>query len=554
MSASVKPRKILVTASLAYANGPLHLGHLVEYYQADIWARFQRLRGNHCLYIGGSDAHGTPIMLAAQAQKQDPKTYVKEIQQQHAQDFADAGVGFDTFYITDSPEAESLLSTIYAKLQTKSDIEKREITQPYDEQAGMFLPDRFIKGDCPRCQAADQYGDNCEACGATYSNTELVNAYSVLSGTPPVMKQTEHYFFALANYSDALKAWITDPQHLQTSVAHKTLEWFADGLKNWDISRDAPYFGIKIPGCEDKYFYVWFDAPLGYISIFQHLCNQRSDLNWNDYWDKNSDTELHQFIGKDIQYFHCLFWPALLMSADLRTPTSIHTHGFLTVNGKKMSKSRGTFVTARQYLDQFSPEYLRYYFAAKLNDQVEDIDLNAEDFVSRVNADLVGKFANIASRCARFINRDFDNQLADSLHDPELWQAFVDHSEVIAEHYEKRHYAQAVRCIMQLADRANQYIDQHKPWTLAKQNPQDPLVQLICSQGLQCFRALALWLSPILPHTACQIAGFLNTPLDNWSQLSQPLLGHRISPFKPLLTRLDLAAVTRLFSIEDMPN
>lgn len=550
---SAATRRLLVTASLPYANGALHLGHLVEYWQADIWARFQRLRGHDCLYIGGSDAHGTPIMLAAKAQGISPAEYVAGINQQHAEDFRDALVSFDHFYTTESPEADELLQSIYPKLQASGDISQQEISQPYDTEADMFLPDRFIKGNCPRCDAADQYGDNCEVCGATYTNDELKNPYSVISGTTPISKQTQHYFFQLPHYTEALREWINDPQHLQAAVAHKMSEWFEGGLKAWDITRDAPYFGIKIPGCEDQYFYVWLDAPLGYISIFQHYCKQQNQMqagsmDWHDYWDKNSDVELHQFIGKDILYFHSLFWPAVLMSAGLRTPTRVHAHGFLTVNAKKMSKSRGTFVTVRQYLDKFAPEYLRYYFAAKLNEHIEDIDLNADDFVLRVNSDLVGKFANIGSRCARFINRDFDNKLASTLHNPELWERFIAHSDQIAQHYEARQFAQAMRLIMECADLANQYIDQHKPWTLAKANPQDPQVQLICSQGLQFFRALALWLSPVLPDTTQRIADFLQTPMQHWDELSTPLLDHEIKAFKPLLTRLDLASVQQLFS------
>ena len=542
-------KRMIVTASLPYANGPLHLGHALEYWQADIWARFQRLCGHECLYICGSDAHGTPIMLAAEKQNLDPETYVAQIQQQHAQDFAEALVAFDHFYTTESPEERELLNEIYPRLQAKGDITEKIIQQAYDTKAQMFLPDRYIKGQCPACGAKDQYGDNCEACGRTYSTTDLVEPYSVVSGSTPSQKQTVHYFFELANYTDKLRAWISDENHLAPAVANKMLEWFESGLQSWDITRDAPYFGIKIPGTEDKYFYVWLDAPLGYISIFQNYCStQAPQYNWQDDWQTGSTTELHHFIGKDVLYFHALFWPAILMSADLRLPTSIQAHGFLTIGGKKMSKSRGTFITLRQYLEHFDPEYLRYYFAAKLTPHIEDIDLSPQDFVNRVNADLVGKFANIASRCARFINRDFNNQLASSMHDTKLWQAYVDGHSAITTAYATRNFAQAMRLIMELADLANQYIDQHKPWTLAKANPQDPQVQLICTQGLNCFRALALWLSPVLPATQKKVASFLNSSLDDWESMSTPLLQHSINTFTPLLTRLKLEDVTKILT------
>lgn len=545
-----KAREMIITASLPYANGPLHLGHLLEYSQADIWHRFQKMLGNKPQFICGSDAHGTPIMLGAEKNNLPPEDYVAQIQQQHAQDFKDALVEFDIFYTTESEEEQQTVTDIFPKLQQKGDISEREIEQAYDNEAKMFLPDRYIKGECPCCGAKDQYGDSCEACGSTYSNTNLKNAYSTVSGSTPIKKKTKHLFFELDHYREQLKKWIENPECLQKPVANKLMEWFGEGLHAWDITRDKPYFGILIPGYTDKYFYVWLDAPLGYMAIFRKLCKQNTALDFDHYWKQDSSTELHHFIGKDVMYFHALFWPAILMSAGLRTPSSIKVHGFLTINGKKMSKSRGTFITVRDYLDHFSAEAIRYYFAAKLGTQVEDIDLDAKDFIERINSDLVGKFINIGSRCARFINRDFNNKLADTLDNTALWESLQNTADKVSQHYQLCQYSQAVRCIMQYADEVNQYIDQKQPWKLAKANPQDHMVQLICSQGIQCFRGLAILLAPIIPQTAAACSRFLNSPINDWQQIKNPLLGHNIEKFEPLMTRLDLKQAEKLFANE----
>ena len=537
-----KPRQILITTALVYANGAIHLGHMLEHIQADIWARFQKMRKNQCLYICGNDAHGTPIMINAEKQGVTPEAMIHRIHIEHQQDFSDFFVDFDHFDITHAPENQTLVNLVYERLTAKGDITTRTIEQAYDPIKNMFLPDRYVKGECSFCGAKNQYGDNCEACGATYAPTDLKDPVSILSGSTPIRKESVHYFFHLAHYADALKQW-GESGHLQPEVMHKLAEWFESGLKAWDISRDAPYFGFEIPDAPGKYFYVWLDAPIGYIACFEKLCQLRNDLTLENYWGKESQTELYHFIGKDIIYFHALFWPAILKSADFRLPSAIFTHGFLTVNGQKMSKSRGTFITARDYLNHLNPEYLRYYFAAKLNSHVEDIDLNFTDFMQRINADLVGKFVNIASRCAGFITKFFDGQLAMPLENCALWNTCLTQGETIAQLYETREYHQAMREIMLLADQTNQYIDAMKPWVLAKSSDTLPDVQAICSLGLNVFRVLMIYLKPVLPKTAKAVEAFLNIPPLMWQDIDNPLLNHRINPFQPLLQRIDLASI-----------
>jgi len=535
---SQKNRTILVTSALPYANGPIHIGHMVEYIQTDIWARFQRLRGQHCLYVCADDAHGTPIMLRARQQGITPEALIATSAKEHQADFADFSVHFDNYHSTHSDENRALSDMVFERNQQAGHITSRTITQAYDAQENMFLPDRFIKGECPRCGAADQYGDNCEACGATYSPTELKNAVSAISGTTPIEKETEHLFFKLTDFEDQLKDWIK-AGHLQSEVANKVEEWFETGLKEWGISRDAPYFGFEIPGHPGKYFYVWMDAPIGYMASFRNLCDRTPGLDFDHYWNSDSDTELYHFIGKDIINFHALFWPAMLSGAQLRTPTAIYAHGFLTVDGKKMSKARGSFIKARTYLDHLNPEYLRYYFAAKLGSGVEDIDLNLEDFMLRVNSDLVGKVVNIASRCAGFINKRFDGQLSAESSEPDLYRSFVDAGNDIADAYEQREYGQAIRKTMALADRANQYIDANKPWVLAKEEGKEQTVQDVCSVGLNLFRVLITYLQPVLPAMATEVERFLNLPALTWDAIDSPLTSHTINKFKPLMTRVE---------------
>ncbi len=546
-------RKILVTSALPYANAPLHIGHIVEYTQTDIWSRFQKMRGHQCWFVCASDAHGTPIMLNARKQGITPEELVARSSESQQQDFADFRIEFDNFHTTHSEENRELCNTIYERNRDAGHVESRSIVQAYDPQENMFLPDRFIKGDCPKCGAADQYGDNCESCGATYAPTELKNSYSVVSGAKPVDKESEHYFFKLADFEPMLKEWI-HKGHLQPEVTHKLDEWFESGLRAWDISRDAPYFGFEFPDHPGKYFYVWLDAPIGYAGSFKNLCDKTEGLDFDEFWEAGSDTEMYHFIGKDIIYFHALFWPAMLHGAGFRKPTAIHTHGFLTVNGQKMSKSRGSFIKARTYLDHLNPEYLRYYFAAKLGSGIDDIDLNLEDFAQRVNSDLVGKVVNIASRCAGFINKRYQGMLSHSVSEPNLFESFVNAGETIATHYEKREFSRAVREIMTLADKANQYIDEKQPWVIAKQEGKEQELQDICSMGINLFRVLMGYLRPILPATAEASEQFLNIGELSWSELANPLLGHKVNKFKALMTRVDTKQIDAMVeaSKEDM--
>ena len=530
-------RTILVTSALPYANGPIHIGHLVEYIQTDIWARFQKLRGHDCLYVCADDAHGTPIMLRAEQEGLTPEQLIERVGEEHRADFRDFHIGFDNYYSTHSPENRELAELIYRRNHEAGHITTRTITQAFDPEREMFLPDRFIRGECPRCGTADQYGDSCEACGATYAPTELKNPVSVVSGSTPVERESLHYFFRLADFEPMLREW-TSGDHVQDEVTNKLNEWFDAGLREWDISRDAPYFGFRIPDTGDKYFYVWLDAPIGYMASFRNLC-EREGLDFDAYWGRDSETELYHFIGKDIIYFHTLFWPAMLAGAGMRTPSAVFAHGFLTVDGQKMSKSRGTFIRARTYLDHLNPEYLRYYFAAKLGSGVDDIDLNLDDFIQRVNSDLVGKVVNIASRCAGFINKRFEGRLSVEFTEPALYREFIDASDAIAADYEARDYGHAIRKIMALADRANQYIDANKPWVLAKEAGREQQVQDVCSVGLNLFRVLATWLQPVLPAMAEQVESFLNLPAMRWDAIEVPLTDHRINKFKPLMTRVE---------------
>lgn len=533
-----KPRKILVTSALPYANGSLHLGHIVEHIQADIWVRFQKMLGNQCLYVCGDDAHGTPIMLRAEKLGITPEQLIADVKREHEKDFDDFLIEFDNYYTTHSPENHQLSLEFYQNIKSHGDIEVRTIQQAFDPVKNIFLPDRFIKGECPRCGALDQYGDSCEVCGATYAPSELKNPVSVISGTKPIEKSSEHLFFLLEKYSELLKKWIRSGK-LQEQVANKLNEWFEQGLRSWDISRDAPYFGFEIPDYPNKYFYVWLDAPIGYIASCKNLVTRRPDLNFESLWKMDSDYELYHFIGKDIIYFHALFWPAMLHAAGFRMPTAIFAHGFLTVNGQKMSKSRGTFIKARTYLNHLNPEYLRYYFAAKLTNRIDDLDLNLDDFTQRVNADLVGKIVNIASRCASFINKYFDNriQLQDS--NLPLLKEFIIAQQKIAESYDKREFHRVVRDITALADRANQFIDEQKPWVKIKQAQTQQQAQDICSIGLNLFRLLMIYLKPILPVMAKQAEQFLNVGPLSWHDHETLLTDHRINIFQPLAERIE---------------
>ena len=540
---SQSPRKILVTSALPYANAPLHLGHMLEQAQTDIWVRFQRSRGHDCRYVCADDAHGTAIMLSAEAAGRTPEEHIAAIQAQHEQDSAGFLIEFDHYHSTHSPENRSWSETIFKRLEANGHIAEREITQAYDPEKGMFLADRFIKGTCPKCKATEQYGDNCESCGATYSPADLIDPMSALSGATPVDKASKHLFFRLGDFEDLLTRW-TGSGQLQAPIANKLKEWLEAGLQDWDISRDAPYFGFEIPGHPGKYFYVWLDAPIGYIASHEVLCRETGD-DFDAYWLPGGDTELYHFIGKDIVNFHGLFWPAMLDSAGLRQPTAIYAHGFLTVNGVKMSKSRGTFILAETYLNHLDPEYLRYYFAAKLSAGVDDIDLNLEDFVQRVNADLVGKVVNIASRCAGFLRKKFNNQMSMVCSEPELVQSFIAAGEQIAELYDARELNRAMREIIGLADRANQYIDDKKPWVMAKDDALADQVQDVCSVGINLFRALATYLKPVLPAMAEKSETFLQTSLD-WTALDAPLVGHELAPFEPLLQRVDPEAVAAM--------
>lgn len=542
-------RRILVTSALPYANGAIHIGHLVEYIQTDIWVRFQKLRGHECWYVCADDTHGTPIMLRAQKEGVTPEQLIERMGAEHQRDFADFNIAFDNYYSTHSAENRTLAETIYKRLHDAGHIAKRTIQQAYDPVKQMFLPDRFIKGECPRCGAKDQYGDNCEVCGATYAATELKNAVSVLSGVAPVEKESEHYFFKLGDFEDVLRSWlfpdITQTRHVQPEVANKLDEWFSAGLQDWDISRDAPYFGFEIPDAPGKFFYVWLDAPIGYMASFQNLC-AKEKLAFDDFWGKDSSAELYHFIGKDILYFHALFWPAMLSGAGFRLPTAVNAHGFLTVNGQKMSKSRGTFINARTWLNHLNPEYLRYYFAAKLGARLDDIDLNLDDFSARINSNLVGKYVNIAARAAGFITQQFGGKLAASCARPELPRELQAAAQTIASHYENREFSEAVREIMALADKANAFVDEMKPWVLAKDPAQKELLHQVCTTSLNLFRLLTIYLKPVLPKLTAEVEKFLNVTPFTWNDSAKLLTDHLINPYQHLATRIDPKQIAAL--------
>lgn len=529
-------RKILITSALPYANGPIHLGHLLEYIQTDIWSRFQKARGHECYYVCADDAHGTPIMLKAQQQGISPEQMIAQTKIEHMADFADFAIAFDNYHSTHSAENRFFAEQIYNRLNAAGHIKRKTISQLYDPQKEMFLPDRFVKGDCPKCGALDQNGDSCDVCGATYSPTEVKNPRSVVSGATPVLKDSEHYFFDLPAFAEMLQEW-TRSGALQEEMANKLQEWFKDGLQMWDISRDAPYFGFEIPDAPGKFFYVWLDAPIGYLASFKNLCD-KTGIDFDSFWAKDAEAEIYHFIGKDIIYFHSLFWPAMLHGAGYRKPNAIFAHGFVTVNGAKMSKSRGTFIKARTYLEHLDPEYLRYYFASKLSSGITDLDLNLDDFTQKVNADLVGKVVNIASRCAGFISKRFAGKLSANLAEPALFADFIKAGDSIAQSYEQREFAKAIRDIMALADKANQYIDAKAPWVLVKDEAKQTEAHAVCSMGLNLFRVLMHYLKPVLPKMAADTEAFLNTEL-LWANFESPLLNHAINPFKALMQRVD---------------
>ncbi|KAB7701453.1 methionine--tRNA ligase [Plesiomonas shigelloides] len=537
-------RKLLVTCALPYANGSIHLGHMLEHIQADIWVRFQRMRGHEAYFVCADDAHGTPIMLKAQQMGIAPEQMIADVSTEHQADFAGFNISFDNYHSTHSDENRELASLIYGRLKENGFIKSRTISQLFDPEKSMFLPDRFVKGTCPKCKAEDQYGDNCEVCGATYSPTELINPRSAVSGATPVMKETEHFFFDLPSFEGMLKAWIRSGS-LQDEVANKMQEWFESGLQQWDITRDAPYFGFEIPDAPGKYFYVWLDAPIGYMGSFKNLCDKRGDINFDDFWKTDSEAELYHFIGKDIVYFHSLFWPAMLDGSQFRKPTNVFVHGYVTVNGAKMSKSRGTFIKAGTYLKHLDPDCLRYYYAAKLSARIDDLDLNLDDFVQRVNADIVNKLVNLASRNAGFITKRFDGKLADTLADAALYQEFTAAAELIAQAYESREYGKAIREIMALADKANRYVDEQAPWVVAKQEGRDADLQAICSMGINLFRVLMTYLKPVMPQLSERAEAFLNSEL-TWDAIATPLLGHQVNPFKALFSRIDTDKVNAM--------
>lgn len=550
-----KPRKILVTSALPYANGSIHLGHMVEHIQTDVWVRFQKLRGHECHYCCADDTHGTPVMLAAQKQGIAPEDMIAKVREEHLADFTGFFIGYDNYYSTHSPENKQFSQDIYRALKANGKIESRVIEQLFDPEKQMFLPDRFVKGECPKCHAQDQYGDNCEVCGTTYSPTELINPYSAVSGAKPELRESEHFFFKLGECADFLKAWTSgnNPHdgkpHLQPEALNKMKEWLGEGeettLSDWDISRDAPYFGFEIPDAPGKYFYVWLDAPVGYMASFKNLCD-RIGIDFDEYFKADSQTEMYHFIGKDILYFHALFWPAMLHFSGHRTPTGVYAHGFLTVDGQKMSKSRGTFITAKSYLEQgLNPEWMRYYIAAKLNSKIEDIDLNLQDFISRVNSDLVGKYVNIAARASGFIAKRFEGRLKD-VSGSALLAKLAAESDTIAEQYENREYARALRDIMALADAVNEYVDANKPWELAKQEGQDERLHEVCSELINAFTMLTAYLAPVLPQTAANAARFLNLDAITWANTRETLGEHAINKYEHLMQRVEQKQVDDL--------
>ncbi|BEE09299.1 methionine--tRNA ligase [Aeromonas dhakensis] len=544
---------MLVTCALPYANGSIHLGHMLEHIQADIWVRYQRMRGHQVHFVCADDAHGTPIMLKAQQLGITPEEMIAAVSQEHQADFAGFNISFDNYHSTHSDENRELAGLIYGRLQAGGKIKSRTISQLFDPEKSMFLPDRFVKGTCPKCKSPEQYGDNCDSCGATYSPTELIDPKSAVSGATPVMKDSEHFFFDLPQFEKWLAEWVRGSGAIQEEMANKMQEWFESGLQQWDITRDAPYFGFEIPGAPGKYFYVWLDAPIGYMASFKNLCNKRGDIDFDSYWKADSKAELYHFIGKDIAYFHCLFWPSMLEGAGFRKPTKVNVHGYVTVNGAKMSKSKGTFIKASTYLNHLDPECLRYYYAAKLNSRIDDLDLNLEDFVQRVNADVVNKLVNLASRNAGFIAKRFDGKLAATCAEPELYAEFANARTAIAEAYESREFSRAIREIMALADKANRYVDDKAPWVIAKQEGADAELQAVCSVGINLFRVLMAYLKPVMPHLAERAEAFLAETL-SWDGIATPLIDHTVAPFKALFSRIEPAKIDAMIeaSKEDL--
>lgn len=544
---------MLVTCALPYANGSIHLGHMLEHIQADIWVRYQRMRGHQVHFICADDAHGTPIMLKAQQMGITPEEMIAAVSQEHQADFAGFNISFDNYHSTHSEENRELASLIYTRLKEAGKISSRTISQLFDPEKAMFLPDRFVKGTCPKCKSPDQYGDNCDSCGATYSPTELIDPKSAVSGATPVMKDSEHFFFDLPQFEKWLAGWVRGSGAIQEEMANKMQEWFESGLQQWDITRDAPYFGFEIPGAPGKYFYVWLDAPIGYMASFKNLCNKRGDIDFDSYWKADSDAELYHFIGKDIAYFHCLFWPSMLEGAGFRKPTKVNVHGYVTVNGAKMSKSKGTFIKASTYLNHLDPECLRYYYAAKLNSRIDDLDLNLEDFVQRVNADVVNKLVNLASRNAGFIAKRFGGKLATTCAEPELYAEFANARAAISEAYESREFSRAIREIMALADKANRYVDDKAPWVIAKQEGADSDLQSVCSVGINLFRVLMAYLKPVMPQLAERAEAFLGETL-TWDGIAAPLVDHTVAPFKALFSRIEPAKIEAMIdaSKEDL--
>ncbi|MGN5163463.1 methionine--tRNA ligase [Aeromonas dhakensis] len=547
------PRTMLVTCALPYANGSIHLGHMLEHIQADIWVRYQRMRGHQVHFVCADDAHGTPIMLKAQQLGITPEEMIAAVSQEHQADFAGFNISFDNYHSTHSDENRELAGLIYGRLQAGGKIKSRTISQLFDPEKSMFLPDRFVKGTCPKCKSPEQYGDNCDSCGATYSPTELIDPKSAVSGATPVMKDSEHFFFDLPQFETWLADWVRGSGAIQEEMANKMQEWFESGLQQWDITRDVPYFGFEIPGAPGKYFYVWLDAPIGYMASFKNLCNKRGDIDFDSYWKADSEAELYHFIGKDIAYFHCLFWPSMLEGAGFRKPTKVNVHGYVTVNGAKMSKSKGTFIKASTYLNHLDPECLRYYYAAKLNSRIDDLDLNLEDFVQRVNADVVNKLVNLASRNAGFIAKRFDGKLAATCAEPELYAEFANARTVIAESYESREFSRAIREIMALADKANRYVDDKAPWVIAKQEGADAELQAVCSVGINLFRVLMAYLKPVMPLLAERAEAFLAETL-SWDGIAAPLVDHTVAPFKALFSRIEPAKIDAMIeaSKEDL--
>lgn len=544
---------MLVTCALPYANGSIHLGHMLEHIQADIWVRYQRMRGHQVHFVCADDAHGTPIMLKAQQLGITPEEMIAAVSQEHQADFAGFNISFDNYHSTHSDENRELAELIYGRLQAGGKIKSRTISQLFDPEKSMFLPDRFVKGTCPKCKSPEQYGDNCDSCGATYSPTELIDPKSAVSGATPVMKDSEHFFFDLPQFETWLADWVRGSGAIQEEMANKMQEWFESGLQQWDITRDAPYFGFEIPGAPGKYFYVWLDAPIGYMASFKNLCNKRGDIDFDSYWQADSEAELYHFIGKDIAYFHCLFWPSMLEGAGFRKPTKVNVHGYVTVNGAKMSKSKGTFIKASTYLNHLDPECLRYYYAAKLNSRIDDLDLNLEDFVQRVNADVVNKLVNLASRNAGFIAKRFGGKLAATCAEPELYAEFANARTVIAEAYESREFSRAIREIMALADKANRYVDDKAPWVIAKQEGADAELQAVCSVGINLFRVLMAYLKPVMPLLAERAEAFLAETL-SWDGIATPLVDHTVAPFKALFSRIEPAKIDAMIeaSKEDL--